>query len=253
MRLASPLAQSLSFRRTSGIRTTWQTKTRRAMPSRFIAVALLALFAVGLAFGQAERGMKFEIPYEFTLGSKVLPAGTYNFYVDNVGLTVQPASGGKFHELIVSRLSGPAEFLQDGALVFEKMNDKRILSEVWIPGTDGLLVRKRLTDNPRDILLRSALSQTGTVPGRVAYNLTCARCHGQDGNGNEKADKFFNIAIPRLSSPAVQGKSDAELRELITQGIRAMPPVEIDESGFRHRLPKQDVDAVIAYVRTLKP
>jgi hypothetical protein len=31
-----------------------------------------------------------------------------------------------------------------------------------------------------------------------------------------------------------------------------MPPVEIDESGFRHRLPPQDVDAVIAYVRTLK-
>jgi hypothetical protein len=50
----------------------------------------------------------------------------------------------------------------------------------------------------------------------------------------------------------VQGKSDAELKELITKGSGAMPPVEIDESGFRHRLPAQDVDAVIAYVRTLK-
>jgi hypothetical protein len=42
------------------------------------------------------------------------------------------------------------------------------------------------------------------------------------------------------------------LREQISQGSRLMPPVEIDESGFRHRLPPQDVDAVIAYVRTLK-
>jgi hypothetical protein len=50
----------------------------------------------------------------------------------------------------------------------------------------------------------------------------------------------------------VQSKSDAELKEIINKGGSAMPPVEIDESGFRHRLPPQDVDAVIAFVRTLK-
>lgn len=98
----------------------------------------------------------------------------------------------------------------------------------------------------------SRLNQTGTTSGKAAYNLTCGRCHGTDGQGDERADKFFQTTIPRLSSADVQGKSDAEFRELITQGSRVMPPVEIDEAGFRHRLPPQDVDAVIAYVRTLK-
>jgi mono/diheme cytochrome c family protein len=107
-------------------------------------------------------------------------------------------------------------------------------------------------NHTRDVLIASNLNQSGTLSGRAAYNLTCGRCHGPDGKGDERADKFFNVKIPRLSSAEVQGKSDAELKDLIIQGRRAMPPVEIDESGFRHRLPPQDVDAVIAYVRTLK-
>jgi len=55
-----------------------------------------------------------------------------------------------------------------------------------------------------------------------------------------------------LTSPEVQGKSDAELKEIISKGTQTMPPVEVEESGFRHRLPPQDVDAVVAYLRTLK-
>ena len=57
--------------------------------------------------------------------------------------------------------------------------------------------------------------------------------------GDKNADKFFNVTIPRLNSAEVQSKSDAELKEIIIKGTRAMDPVEIDESGFRHRLPPQ--------------
>jgi mono/diheme cytochrome c family protein len=98
----------------------------------------------------------------------------------------------------------------------------------------------------------TSLDMSRSYPGKTAYSLTCARCHGENGNGSQEADKFFGQQIPRLTSAQVQSKSDAELRQQITQGSNAMPPVEIDESGFRHRLPPQDVDAVIAYLRTLK-
>ncbi len=70
--------------------------------------------------------------------------------------------------------------------------------------------------------------------------------------GDKSADKFLNTTIPGLRSAEVQEKSDAELREIVTQSGRTMAPVEIDEVGFRHRLPPESVDAVIAYVRTLK-
>ena len=234
------------------VSSTHRMRTRRAMARRFMAFILVTFFAVGLAFGQTGQVMRFEIPYEFTVGSKALPAGTYTFSVEKFGLRVQSAASGSFIPPIITRLSGPAEFLRDGSLVFDRTDGGRILSEVWMPGTEGLLLHKSPKNHSRDVLVVSDLNQTGTVSGRVAYNLTCGRCHGPDGKGDERADKFFNILIPRLSSAKVQAKSDAELRELINQGSRTMPPVEIDESGFRHRLPPQDVDAVIAYVRTLK-
>jgi hypothetical protein len=229
-----------------------QMKTQRAMARRLMAFIFVTFVAVGPAFGQTGQTERTEIPYEFTFASKVLPAGTYIFSVTKFGLQMQSATGELFRAPIVARLSGPNEFLRDGSLVFDKTGGGHILSEVWLPGTDGILLHGNPKNHSREVLLFSGLNRTRNVSGRAAYNLTCGRCHGPDGKGDARADKFFNITIPRLSSAEVQGKSDAELREIITKGTSTMPPVEIDESGFRHRLPPQDVDAVIAYVRTLK-
>jgi mono/diheme cytochrome c family protein len=229
-----------------------QMKTRGMKAARFMAFIVFMFVTGGLAFGQAQS-MRFEVPYKFAFGPKALPAGTYTFSVDQSGfLSLKSATSGPFRALAITRLSGPAELFRGGSLVFDKTNGDRILSEVWIPGTEGLLLHKIPKDHGRDVLLGSELSETRVVSGKTAYNLTCARCHGADGKGDKGADKFFNIAIPRLSSAEVQSKSDAELREQIAKGSERMPPVEIDESGFLHRLPQQDVDAVIAYVRTLK-
>lgn len=101
-------------------------------------------------------------------------------------------------------------------------------------------------------LIGTSLNMKQSYSGKKVYDLTCFRCHGDNGKGNPEADKFFGLTIPRLDSAEVQKKSDAELRQQITQGSDVMPPVEIEESGFRHRLQPQDVDAVIAYLRTLK-
>jgi mono/diheme cytochrome c family protein len=229
-----------------------QMNTWGAMASRLMAFILVPFFAVGPAFGQTGQAVRAEIPYEFTVGSKVLPAGTYSFSVDNFGIRVEWGTRAMIHAMAITRLSGPSEFLRDGCLVFDKTGGGRILSEVWIPGMDGILVHSNPKNYNREVFLFSGLSQTRTVSGKAAYNLTCGRCHGPDGKGDERADKFFKVTIPRLSSADVQRKSDAEFRDIITKGTSTMPPVEIDESGFRHRLPPQDVDTVIAYVRTLK-
>ncbi len=121
-----------------------------------------------------------------------------------------------------------------------------------MPGANGLLLHVIPKNNDRVVLWGSSLSPTRAVSGKEAFNLTCAKCHGEGGKGDAGADKFFKTSIPRLNSEGVQAKSDAELRALINQGDQTMPPVEIDEAGYRHRLPAQDVDAVIAYLRSLK-
>jgi cytochrome c553 len=228
-----------------------QVTGKWVLTANLAALVLVAFFAVSPAFGQTGN-LRFEIPYQFNLGSKVLPAGTYTFSVNKFGLAVQSASGARFGENIITSITGPAELLRDGSLVFDKANGGHILSEVWMPGSDGVLLHSIPKNHERAVLMGSGLSPTSAVPGKMAFNLTCAKCHGQDGNGNLEADKFFNIAIPKLTSDEAQKKSDEELRNQIAQGNGKMPPVEVDEAGFRHRLPPQDVDAVIAYVRTLK-
>jgi cytochrome c5 len=226
-------------------------KTRFVRASWLMAFVVVTFFAICPAPVQAQA-MRFDVPYAFTFGAKLLPPGSYTFRTSDVWLIAQSSSGEAFNGRVLSTITGPSELLRYGSLVFEKSPNGRILSEVWIPGSNGLLVHSIAKGHDHDVLLVSSLSQTRAVSGKAAYSLTCARCHGADGKGEPEADKFFNTTIPRLSSAAVQSKTDGELREQIHQGSSAMPPVEVDEAGFRHRLPPQDVDAVIAYVRTLK-
>jgi len=228
-----------------------EMKTRGGPAQWLVAVVFIAFFTVGSAIAQTQA-MRVAIPYNFTFGSKVLPAGIYTFSVSGHDVITQTASNERFSVNIITQVSGPGDFLEVGSLVFDTTGGGHVLSEVWIPGSDGQLLYDNRKVHKNDILLASYLDPARAISGKSAYNQTCGRCHGADGKGNERADKFFNITIPRLSSAMVQGKSDAELRDIINKGGQKMPPVEIDESGFRHRLPPQDVDAVIDYVRSLK-
>jgi mono/diheme cytochrome c family protein len=229
-----------------------QAKVLSLRVSSLLALILIPLFATVPAFGQVLTE-RFEIPYRFVVGTRSLPAGGYTFSVDKSGLLfVKSDKGEEVHGNIITRIVGPAQLLRHGSLIFYTSEAGRVLSEVWLPGVDGLLLKSVPNDHVRDTLLASDLSPTHAVSGKKAYSLTCGNCHGQDGKGDVSADKFFNTTIPRLSSAEVQAKSDAELKEIIRKGTSTMPPVEVDESGFRHNLPSQDVDAVIAYVRTLK-
>ena len=216
-----------------------------------MALALVTFCGVG--FGQDVQAVRAQIPYEFTLGSTVLPAGKYTLTVTKYGLQVQSATGQVYRASIVTRLGGPSAMFQGGSLVFDKSGSVRILSEVWMAGADGILLHSTPKGHVHEVVLLSEdFDETSSLSGKSAYNQTCIRCHGPNGKGDKAADKFFSTTIPRLNSAGIQSKTDAELKEIITKGSKAMPPVETDQSGFRHRLPPQDVDAVVAFVRTFK-
>ncbi len=88
--------------------------------------------------------------------------------------------------------------------------------------------------------------------GKAVYEDTCKQCHGPEGKGDAMADKFYQVRIPRLNSDYVQNKTDGEIREIITRGRRKMAPVRAGRPSVEHRLDPKSVDAVIAYIRTLK-
>jgi len=223
---------------------------RNATMTRLLICLLTTASAASMVQGQSR--IEIPIPYSFTVASHMYPAGKYAVTLNDRMLVMQSSSGEQVNRMIISRLSGPNAFLQSGSLVFDNTDGKNILSEVWLPGQEGALVYSIPKGHTRAVLPFSELSLNGHASGKTAFSLTCARCHGENGKGNAAADRYFGTTIPRLDSPQVQSKSDAELSAVISGGTKEMPPVEVEEGGFRHRLPPQDVEAVISYLRTLK-
>lgn len=226
-----------------------------ALAVNLLTLVLAACLAAIPACAQGGRAsMVVEIPYQFSIGSKAMQAGTYTFsYLEDQNmLLIKSPNSSPINELVMTRISGPDDFLRNGSIVFDRTDGGRLISELWIPGMDGLLLHAAPRSSSREVLLASYLSPNGVVPGNVAYGMTCGKCHGPSGRGNPDADRYFKTTIPRLNSPKVQSLTNDQLRVMINQGDKVMPPVEIDEGGFRHRLPPQDVDAVIAYVRSFK-
>ncbi len=73
------------------------------------------------------------------------------------------------------------------------------------------------------------------------FKAKCAMCHGENGAGKGK--------VPALSSPDIQKKSDAELKEAIEKGVKTPNGVM---PAYGSKLPADQVDALVKYVRTLK-
>lgn len=80
--------------------------------------------------------------------------------------------------------------------------------------------------------------------GKATYDISCKSCHGADGTPNAGLAKTLKVEIKDLKSPAVQNKSDDEIKKVITEGTGKMVPV--------HSVSGMDLDNVVAYVRSLK-
>jgi mono/diheme cytochrome c family protein len=77
--------------------------------------------------------------------------------------------------------------------------------------------------------------------GAELYRRKCASCHGADGAGGARK-------LGPLSSPELQAMSDEDLFSAIARGSRdgKMPP-------FRGRLADDELRAIVAHLRTMKP
>jgi mono/diheme cytochrome c family protein len=90
--------------------------------------------------------------------------------------------------------------------------------------------------------------------GKATYDISCINCHGKAGAGNNIMDKFWQVRIPRLDGEYVQKKSDDEIKSVILNGVRKMPPAvqgHPHDAGTTKVRPEQVPD-LIAYLRSLK-
>jgi hypothetical protein len=107
-----------------------------------LTVSLMALLAVTSGYGQ-QFSLKAKIDFPFTVGSKVLPAGEYEFALDNSAEVFRVTGGGKNLTLasILTRTAGAMHTTpQDAHIVFDVVGDTHFLSEIWLPGADGYVL-----------------------------------------------------------------------------------------------------------------
>jgi mono/diheme cytochrome c family protein len=90
--------------------------------------------------------------------------------------------------------------------------------------------------------------------GKATYSDSCIHCHGEAGVGHSVSDQYWKMRIPRLNEDYVQKKSDEELKQVILNGKRKMPPAMMGsrETAHRTKVAPEQVPDLIAYLRTLK-
>jgi hypothetical protein len=107
-----------------------------------VTLGLMLLLAAAFAYG-VPFTVKANIEFPFTVQDKVLPAGDYTFTRDDAGAVfrVEGMDNKGVLAPIITRL---AAFMHGkplaAHLVFDKVGETLLLSEIWIAGEDGYLV-----------------------------------------------------------------------------------------------------------------
>jgi hypothetical protein len=100
----------------------------------------MVLVATLSMYGQTV--VKAKVAFPFTVEGKALPAGQYVFTLQESGDVFRVVGEGKdVMATVVTRLGGEMRSAPKGThLVFDKVGELYLLSEIWVPGEDGFLL-----------------------------------------------------------------------------------------------------------------
>jgi hypothetical protein len=101
--------------------------------------------------------------------------------------------------------------------------------------------------NTGDTLLKSPVVYTtvGMERGRERYNIFCAICHGQVGDGTGTIIKKGFVVPPSFHTDQIRNYSDGRIFDVISKGIRNMPK-------YADQIPVDDRWLITNYVRALQ-
>jgi hypothetical protein len=81
--------------------------------------------------------------------------------------------------------------------------------------------------------------------GQERFNIYCAPCHGQTGDGQGIVVQRGYLPPPSYHQDRLRKMPDGHIFDVITNGVRNMP-------SYRHQVPVADRWAIVSYLRALQ-
>jgi hypothetical protein len=125
-------------------------KEFKKMKNFLIALGLGVAMWVAPAGAQSSSSMRFDIPFAFVAGDKVMPAGAYRVTVDpNFNMARfdgVDAQGTRLVRLVPGSTSRPFDQAHNGSARFTKVGEQYVLTGIWktgaVDGNDTITSRK---------------------------------------------------------------------------------------------------------------
>jgi mono/diheme cytochrome c family protein len=101
-----------------------------------------------------------------------------------------------------------------------------------------------LSDN-KEAISKYKIDERFIKNGQKNYNIYCAACHTKTGDGTKSIISKNGWIVSNILEDVTVNKSDDDLYNIITNGIRTMP-------GYGKKLSSQETWEVVLYVRALQ-
>lgn len=128
--------------------------------SVFATLGLMIGLAVASGYAQ-DMKLVAKIPFNFTVGSKALPAGEYTVRRLSPDFVVVQSADAQGAAIALTRFAQSNTIQEEGKLVFHRYGDYYFLSSAWRPGENvGLEIPKSKLE--REMARRTTVAKNGS-------------------------------------------------------------------------------------------
>ena len=135
-----------------------QTESRIRAGRRLLHIgSVVAVLVIGVAWfattAYAQNTARVKIEFAFVAAGKEMPAGAYEFEAAPGRVVLRSKEGNTTTIMlpVISRL-GRHDADPDPELIFDKVEGKLVLSELWLPNSDGYLLANTPGDHEHRVL-----------------------------------------------------------------------------------------------------
>ncbi|MEW5794791.1 MAG: cytochrome c [Candidatus Zixiibacteriota bacterium] len=143
------------------------------------------------------------------------------------------------------KVRGQAEsrFFADGSAMREPVEGT--VARGWLRADSSFYYTGRDADS---VLIAGApviMSMERLQRGRERYDIYCSPCHGRLGNSQSIMVRRGMLPPPSFHEQRLRDVEDGHIFEVISNGIRTMPP-------YKYQIPVDDRWSIVGYVRALQ-